>query len=226
MWLAGLLASTFLFALVVGDWVQFTSLSSLSARYGCRIARQATRLPREASERLGDLFAHGGVLHLTHGVSPFFPEEDRILVRPQYQFFSLQFRTAWPLKGSIAVQREPEATHFTCYKLVPWSSALLTLLWFLVVAAGTVAFLVTFIQDGGLASLSGVFMALGITGLGALVFAFGLIIVTLAYRLEDHRLSQVYQELLGVLTGKDPLPRRNNLGRPWAPSAQPSPELP
>jgi len=36
---------------------------------------------------------------------------------------------------------------------------------------------------------------------GGLVLVFGLVTVALAYRLEDQRLMQAYQELRGVLAG-------------------------
>ena len=52
--------------------------------------------------------------------------------------------------------------------------------------------------DGGFNSASGWFLALGIAGLGTLVLLFGLILISLAYRLEDSRLMQVYQELQDV----------------------------
>jgi hypothetical protein len=48
-------------------------------------------------------------------------------------------------------------------------------------------------------SLSGALMGLGITGLGFLVLAFGVLTVALAVRLEDHRLTQAYHELRAAL---------------------------
>jgi hypothetical protein len=43
-----------------------------------------------------------------------------------------------------------------------------------------------------------------VTGLGLVVLVFGLIIVALAYRLEDERLTKAYEELSDVLTGAEP----------------------
>lgn len=224
MIMAGIFTAVLMLGLVIGDWVWFTSLSGLSSRYGCTVARQRSRLPADSFDRIPQSFGRDGILHLKHGVARLFPEEQRILLRPQYEFFSLRFRTAWPLKGSIAFEPDGEVTTLICHKLVPWSSAFLTLAWFIVVGAGTLAFVATFAAEGGFASLSGTLMGLGVTGLGLLVLAFGLIVVVLAYRLEDHRLSQAYQELIAVLSGEDP-PRRNRIGQPWAAPAEPSPDL-
>jgi hypothetical protein len=76
---------------------------------------------------------------------------------------------------------------------------LLTVLWFLTVGIGTLAFVIMYLVDGGLASLSGILMGLGILGIGLLVLAFGLVTIAFAYRLENHRLTQAYEELRGVL---------------------------
>ena len=89
-----------------------------------------------------------------------------------------------------------------CVKLMPWSSALLTLLWFAVVSIGTLAFVVRFLADDDAFSLGSLLLGLGVTAVGALVLVFGLVTVSLAYRLEDQRLMQVYQELRAVLTGE------------------------
>src|SRR5881296_1194245 len=135
-----------------------------------------------------------------------FREEKRIVLRPQYQLFSLKFRTAWPMKGSIELEPEGDATKLTCVKQIPWSSALLTLLWFAVVGVGTVGFTISFLASGGFTSFSGFVMGLGITGLGLLVLAFGLTTVSLAYRLENQRLTEVYHELRAALASDRPRP--------------------
>jgi hypothetical protein len=109
------------------------------------------------------------------------------------------FRTAWPIKGSIQVTAAPAHLNFLCTKRIPWSSALLTLLWFLLVGFGTLGFLVTYAADGGLSSFTGVMMGLGTTALGLMVLAFGGLVVVLAYRLENGRLTMVYDELLSAL---------------------------
>ena len=83
-------------------------------------------------------------------------------------------------------------------KRVPWSSGVLTLIWLGLVTIGTVAFLIMFGIDGGFGSASGWFLGLGVAGLGGLVLLFGLIMVSMAYRLEDSRLMLVYRELQDV----------------------------
>jgi len=75
-------------------------------------------------------------------------------------------------------------------------------MWFALVAAGTVGFAIAFLAQGGLSTLGSILMGLGLTGLGLLVLAFGLVTVTLAYRLEDGRLTQAYQELRQALAGE------------------------
>ena len=48
-------------------------------------------------------------------------------------------------------------------------------------------------------SFSGVLMGAGIAGIGLLVLAFGLVTVVFSYRLENSRLTQVYEELREAL---------------------------
>lgn len=200
MVLAGSFAAVLFLGLILADWMYFTRLTAPSSRYGCGVARLEDRFPLAPWTRLLDRFDCNGLLRLPHGLARVFPDEQRILLRPQYRLFSLRFRTAWPLKGSIEVEPDGETTRLTCVKRVPWSSALLTLLWFVLVGAGTAAFVIAFLANGGLDSLGGLLMGLGIAGLGLLVLAFGLVTVSFAYRLEDHRLTQTYQELRAALT--------------------------
>jgi len=204
MVLAGFFGAFLVAGLIWGDWLHFTSLTAPSSRYGCGIARVEDRLPLASLAVVMDRFDRNGLLTLPHGVARCFREEKRIVLRPQYQLFSLKFRTAWPMKGSIELEPEGDATKLTCVKQIPWSSALLTLLWFAVVGVGTVGFTISFLASGGFTSFSGVLMGLGITGLGLLVLAFGLTTVSLAYRLENERLTEVYQELRAALASDRP----------------------
>ena len=206
MVLAGFFGTILLAGLILGDWFHFTSLTAPSSRYGCGIARVEDRLPLASLAVVMDRFDRNGLLTLPHGVARFFREEKRIVLRPQYQLFSLKFRTAWPMKGSIELEPEGDATRLTCVKQIPWSSALLTLLWFAVVGVGTVGFTISFLASGGFTSFSGFVMGLGITGLGLLVLAFGLTTVSLAYRLENQRLTEVYHELRAALASDRPRP--------------------
>ena len=103
------------------------------------------------------------------------------------------------MKGTIEFEYDGSVTRLKCMKRVPWSSAILTLTWFVLVAVGTLGFITAFVAEGGLATFSGVLMGLGIIGL--LVLAFGVVVVALAYRLEDSRLTEAYRELLAALSG-------------------------
>ena len=123
-------------------------------------------------------------------------------IRPYYHLFTMRFRTAWPLKGSIAIHTGQEKLELMLTKRIPWSSAIITMVWLGIVVFGTITFLIMFGLEGGFQSAGGALMALGIGGLGVLVFGFGLVMISLAYRLEDSRLMQVYQELQEALTNE------------------------
>ena len=202
MLLVGFFAVALFLVILVGDWLFFTGLSPSACRYGCGIARDEDQLPMGSRALALHRFDAAGMMTLPHGIARLFPDENRILLRPQYRLWSLRFRTAWPIKGTIEVREDGEATRLTCVKRIPWSSAIMTALWFAIVGLGTVGFLVAYTVEGGLASLSSLLIGLGITGVGVLVFLFGLIIVALAYRLENDRLGQAYRELREVLTGR------------------------
>jgi len=199
MLLAGAFAGLLFLGLIVSDWLYFVRLTPDAVRYGCTIARLQDHLPQLEHSRLVRRFDGNGALVLPHGIARFFPDTNLIGLRPHYRLFAVGFRTAWPIKGSIQVTTEPGRVGLLCIKRIPWSSALLTLAWFLVVIGGTLAFLASYIAQGGLASLSGLVMGLGITALGVMVIAFGTLVVILAYRLENGRLTLVYHELRDAL---------------------------
>jgi hypothetical protein len=75
----------------------------------------------------------------------------------------------------------------------------MTLLWFALVLIGSLAFIVEYAMYGGFASLGGTLTGVAVIALAALVLAFGLVTVALAYRLEDSRLMKVYDELRDVV---------------------------
>ena len=198
MLLAGIFGGILFVMLLIGDWYQFTSLRPFSAQYGFGIARRHDRLDNLTRQTLLQRFGNHDTIALPHGVARWFGVQEVISLRPSYQLFSIRFRTAWPLKGTITLQTTEAGVELHLTKRVPWSSGLLTLIWLALVAIGTLAFLVTFAIDGGFGSASGWALALGVGGLGMLVLLFGLIMLSLAYRLEDSRLMQVYQELQDV----------------------------
>ena len=109
--------------------------------------------------------------------------------------------TAWPLKGMIHLKNGDQAVETLCIKRIPWSSAIITLIWFLLVGFGTTGFMMTYGAQGGFSSLSGVLMGIGILGIGLLVLAFGIVTVIFSYRLENNRLGKVYEELKAVVDG-------------------------
>ncbi len=197
----GLFAVVLFLLLVLGDWMHFTSLSASATQYGCGVARLEERLKLPSLAVISGRFDQEGLLNLPHGVARWFQEERRILLRPQYRLLSLRFRTAWPIKGTIDLHEDGDSACLRCVKRIPWSSAIMTLLWFAVVGLGTVGFLVAYAVQGGMTSLGSVLMGVAVTAVGILVFFFGLITVTLAYRVENERLTQVYKELREVLVG-------------------------
>jgi hypothetical protein len=197
MVLIDVLAGCLFVALIAADWWQFRRLTEPASRYGCPVARAEDALPLE-SDRLRSRFNPDGLLQLDHGLARLFPDERCLLPRPSSGRVAGRFPTAWPLKGTVELDRE--AGVLRCVKRMPWSSALLTLLWFAVVGIGTLAFVVRFLAGGDAFSLGSLLLVLGVCGVGLLVFVFGLVTVSLAYRLEDQRLMQAYQELRTALT--------------------------
>jgi hypothetical protein len=207
MLLAGFFAGCLFAALIVGDWWWFSRSNASAGRYGCPVARAEDILPVESKWTPASRFDPNGLLPLDHGAARFFPDECCILLRPHASRFSSRFRTAWSLKGTIAVQECDGMMRLHCVKLMPWSSALLTLLWFAVVSIGTLAFVVRFLASDDAFSLGSLLLVLGVTAVGLLVLVFGLVTVSLAYRLEDQRLMQVYQELRVALAGTSLTPQ-------------------
>lgn len=202
MILAGLFAGVLFVGLIVGDWFYFIRLTPDAIRYGCSVARSRDQWTRSSLSSVRDRFAADGVLMLPHGVAWFYPELSQIAIRPQYRLFSMSFRTAWPIKGLIHLSSGDQVLAALCVKRIPWSSALITLAWFLLVSLGSLAFVVTYAMQGGFTSMSGVLMGAGIIGIALLVLAFGLVTVVLSYRLENSRLTKVYDELREVLEGR------------------------
>jgi hypothetical protein len=195
MVLAGIFAAMLFLGLIVGDWLYFVRLTPDAARYGCRVARTEDRFKATSVASLRARFPPDGLLLLPHGVARLAGEWNSIAIRPQYHLFSMGFRTAWPVKGLIHVSDDGQDVRALCVKRIPWSSALLTLGWFVVVALGSLTFVVRYTLDGGFGSLSGILMAAGIIGIAGLVLAFGLVTVVFSYRLENSRLAKVYEEL-------------------------------
>jgi len=202
MILAGLFAGVLFVGLIAGDWFYFIRLTPDAIRYGCSVARSRDQWTRSSLSSVHERFAADGVLMLPHGVAWFYPELSQIAIRPQYRLFSMSFRTAWPIKGLIHLSSGDQVLAALCVKRIPWSSALITLAWFLLVSLGSLAFVVTYAMQGGFTSMSGVLMGAGIIGIALLVLAFGLVTVVLSYRLENGRLTKVYDELREVLEGR------------------------
>lgn len=201
MILAGLFAGILFIGLIVGDWFYFVRLTPDAIRYGCSVARSRDQFLGSTVAALRDRFPADGVLMLPHGVAWLYADLSLIAIRPRYRLFSMSFRTAWPVKGLIHLSNEGRAVHALCVKRIPWSSAILTLLWFLLVALGSLTFVVSYAMDGGFSSLSGTLMGVGIIGIALLVLAFGVVTVMFSYRLEHSRLTTVYEELREALEG-------------------------
>ena len=201
MILAGFFAGALCLGLILGDWFYFVRLTPDASRYGCVIARMHDRFMHMTMTQLVDRFDAGGVLTLPHGTARLYQDLNQIVIRQKYRLFAMGFRTLWPLKGLISLSPEGDALAVLCRKLTPWSSALLTGLWFVIVVVGTVGALISLFVEGELAALGGMVLALGIVGLGLVFLLSGAITVVFAYRLENVRLTMVYQELREVLEG-------------------------
>ena len=195
MLLAGLFAGVLFLGLILGDWLYFVRLTPDAGRYGCGVSRTVDRLSLQSLTRLEACVDADGALALPHGIARYYPHLRQIALRPQYRLFAVGFRTAWPLKGLIHLTPDTQTVRAVCIKRIPWSSAIITFVWFLLVGAGTTAFMITYGVQGGFESLSGLLMGAGILGIGLLVLVFGLVTVILSYRLENSRLAQVYEEL-------------------------------
>lgn len=203
MVLAGAFAIVLFIGLIVGDWMYFARLSSDASRYGYGIGQVQDQVAALTVEKLVRSCDTNGFLPLPHGVARVFPEANRMVIRPTCRLFSMRFRTAWPLKGSIEWAPEADGLRLICTKRVPWSSSILTFLWFGLVGFGTLGFLINYLLQGGLESLGGLLLGVGVTGVGLIVVAFGLLTVTVAYRIENTRLMQVYTEFrTAALQGK------------------------
>ncbi len=198
MILAGAFAIVLFIGLIVGDWMYYTRLSSDACRYGYGIGRMQDRFNALTLPKLLRAFDQNGFLSLPHGVARVFPEVNRMVIRPTHRLFSMRFRTAWPLKGCIELVSEGEGLRLVCTKRVPWSSSILTFLWFSLVGFGTLGFVMTYLIQGGLDSLGSILLGIGVTGVGLIVVAFGLLTVTVAYRIENTRLMLVYGELKAI----------------------------
>jgi hypothetical protein len=198
---AGFFAGALCLALILGDWLYFVRLTPDASRYGCGVARTHDRFTHIGMKQLADRFDAGGILTLPHGTARFYQGLNQIVIRQKYRLFAVGFRTLWPLKGLISLSPEGDALAVLCRKLTPWSSALLTGIWFVLVAVGMVGALIALFVEGQIAALGGAVLAFGIVGLGLVFLVSGAITVVFAYRLENARLMTVYQELREVLEG-------------------------
>jgi hypothetical protein len=201
MILAGFFAGVLCLGLILGDWLYFVRLMPDASRYGCGVARTHDRFTHTTMKQLADRFDAAGLLTLPHGTARFFPDLNQIVIRQKYRLFAVGFRTLWPLKGLISLSPKGDALAVLCRKLTPWSSALLTGIWFVLVVVGTVGAVIALFVEGKMAALGGVVLAFGIVGLGLVFLLSGAITVVFAYRLENARLTTVYQELREVLEG-------------------------
>jgi len=201
MMLAGFFAGALCIGLILGDWLYFVRLTPDASRYGCGVARTYDRFTHISINELALRFDADGLLSLPHGTARFYQDLNQIVIRQKYRLFSVGFRTLWPLKGLISLSPEGHALSVLCRRLMPWSSALLTGIWFVLVGAGTVGALIALYLEGEMAAFGGVVLALGIAALGLVFMLSGAITVVFAYRLENSRLTIVYQELREVLEG-------------------------
>jgi hypothetical protein len=191
-----LLGTAILVGLIMADWLAFSRMTPISVRYGVVVGRREEPLVVRR-----DRFDAEGLLQLPRGWARLVPEHRAVQLLPDRKRFGIAFRTAWPLNGFVHYTVLDERAPVTLAKRMPWSSALLTGVWFLTVAGGTLVYLVAYALAGGLSSASGAFLGVALSGLGLLVCLFGLVVVVAAYRLEDRRLMLVYEEFKTAVAG-------------------------
>jgi hypothetical protein len=191
---AFLLGAVLILGLIVADWMVFNRRSPTAVRYGVAVGRREEPLVVRR-----DRFDAEGLLQLPRGWARLIPEHRAVQLLPDRKRFGVAVRTAWPLNGFVHYAALDERAPVTLTKRMPWSSALLTGAWFLTVAGGTLVYLVAYALAGGLASASGAFLGVALSGLGLLVCLFGLVVVVAAYRLEDNRLMMLYDEFKSSL---------------------------
>lgn len=201
MILAGVFAGLLFLGLILGDWLYFVRLTPDASRYGCGVARTQDRFTHTTMKQLADRFDADGLLTLPHGTARLFPDLNQIVIRQKHRLFAIGFRTLWPLKGLITLSPDGDAIAVLCRKLTPWSSALFTGIWFILVLVGTVGAVIALFLEGELASAGGAVLAFGIIALGLVFLLSGAITVVFAYRLENARLTTVYQELREMIEG-------------------------
>ena len=188
------LGAVIVLGVIVADWMAFSRKTPSAVRYGVAVERR-----QETLSLRGGLFNADGMLQLPRGWARLFPEQRAILLQPDLKQFGITFRTAWPLNGFVHYEGFDESGPVTLTKRMPWSSAILTALWFLTVAGGTLAYVVSYAMAGGMSSAGGAFLAVALSGLGLLVCLFGLLVVVVAYRLENKRLMALYEEFKAAL---------------------------
>ncbi len=191
---AGLFAAFLILGFIVLDWWYFGRPERQSSAYGCPIGVLMLEAAHRPDVSFDDYFGPSGVMALPHGHALWFPEGERVLLRADCRRFAARFRTAWPLKGTIELRRDGSRLTAVCAKRIPWSSAAVTALWFLLVVGGTLSFVISFGLDGGFASMGGLLLGFGVLALGGLVLLFGLVTVAMAYRIENGRLLRVWEE--------------------------------
>ncbi len=200
MILAGFFAAALLVGIFIGDRLYFRTLSAEASRYGCRIGRGEERLEKASLEQIQSCFDHMGLLAMRHGVARLFADTNRILLRPRYPTL-WSFLWIWPMKATVDLRAENGAIVLSFTKRIPWVSAILTGLWFLIVGFGTLATLISYVMEGGLSNRAGALVGAGILTLGLLFFFSGLVTVVMAYRMENGRLALIQGELQAVLNG-------------------------
>jgi hypothetical protein len=183
------LGAVIVVGLIVADWAAFNLRTAKAVGYGVSVGRH-----RETLRVRREQFNADGILTLPRGVARLCQERQAVLLQPDKRLLGLSFRTAWPLNGTVHYAALGERAPATLVKRMPWSSVLLTALWFLTVAVGLLVYLVSYALAGGFSSVGGAFLALALGGLALLVLLFGTLVVVAAYRLEDKRLMAVYEE--------------------------------
>jgi hypothetical protein len=194
---AFVLGALIVLGLVAADWIAFSRKTPAVARYGLAVGHHD-----EVLLIVRERFDPEGNLALPRGSAQLCMNQHAVILLPDWKRYGLKFRTAWPLNGVLYYRMLGTASPAMLVKRMPWSSAILTAIWFLTVVGGVFVYLIAYAQAGGFFSAGGAVLGIVLAILGLAVLLFGLIVVVSAYRLETKRLLVLYDEFRAALAQK------------------------
>ena len=133
---AGFFAGALCLGLILGDWFYFMRLTPDASRYGCGIARTHDRFTHTTMKQLADRFDAGGFLTVAAWNRSVLPGSEPDRDSPEIPAVRHRLSNIVAVERADFLSPEGDALAVLCRKLTPWSSALLTGLWFVVVVVG------------------------------------------------------------------------------------------